>query len=127
MNEHRGEFPVTKMAKTLQLSRSRYYARRTLGSSARAKRDAVLLPLIQSAFDASRRTYGSPRIYNQLRKDGVRCSENRVARVMRENGISARQKRKFVVTTDSKHTHPVSPNLLNRDFSADRPQHGVGE
>lgn len=73
------------------------------------------------AFDRSRQTYGSPRLADELQDSGIPCSENRVARLMRLSGIRAVGKRKYRVTTDSKHNHPVAENLLNRQFSAGKP------
>ena len=73
------------------------------------------------AFDRNRQVYGSPRLTVELNDSGVSCSENRVARLMRQSGIRAVGKRKYRVTTNSKHNHPVAGNLLNRDFSVDRP------
>jgi len=68
------------------------------------------------------RNYGSPRIWNQLyNKEQIPCSLNRVARLMNCNGIAAIQKRKFRVTTNSKHNHPVWPNVLNRCFTVNKP------
>ncbi len=69
----------------------------------------------------SRETYGSPRVHQQLLREGERCGEVRVAKLMADNGIRARQKRKFVVTTDSKHDHPVAENVLDRQFDVDEP------
>lgn len=64
----------------------------------------------------------SPRVWDHLRhKDFIRCSENRVARLMRENGIVSVRKGKFLVTTDSKHDYPVWPNVLNRNFVVEKP------
>jgi transposase InsO family protein len=79
---------------------------------------------IQTVFRRSRGTYtyGSPRIHAELRAGGVECSRNRVARLMKQAGIAAKRRRLFKAqTTDSKHTYPVAPNLLNRQFTADRP------
>jgi transposase InsO family protein len=71
--------------------------------------------------DRSRKTYGSPRVTAELHAQGVCCGENRVARLMREAGICAKRKRKYRVTTNSKHNLPVAPNLLARQFTVDRP------
>src|SRR5690606_27704308 len=65
----------------------------------------------------SNETYGSPRIYRKLRKGGIACSENRVARLMRAHGIRARQPRRFKTTTDSGHRLPVAENTLDRQFT----------
>ena len=65
--------------------------------------------------------YGSPRLRWELNALGIKCHKNRVARIMRVNGISARIKRKFVITTDSRHKNPIAPNLLNQNFNVCRP------
>jgi transposase InsO family protein len=72
---------------------------------------------ILEAHKKSRRTYGSPRVHHELRANGIAVGEKRVARLMREGGIRGKQRRKFQVTTDSSHTHPIPPNILNRRFS----------
>jgi len=76
---------------------------------------------IKAIHQAKRGTYGSPRIHAELKAQGQSHGLKRVARLMRDNGIHAKQKRKFKVTTDSKHSHPVAPNLLERDFDATAP------
>jgi len=76
---------------------------------------------IEGIYKASRGTYGSPRIFAELKGLGFKCSKRRVERLMNKNGIRAKTRRKFRVTTDSKHSHPVAPNLLERNFSPDRP------
>lgn len=73
--------------------------------------------LIRKIHDDSRKTYGSPRILIELKELGIKCSKTRLEKLMRKNGIRAKMKKKFKVTTDSKHTLPVSENLVNRDFS----------
>jgi transposase InsO family protein len=70
---------------------------------------------------SARGNYGSPRIYNELRKENIKCSEKRVSRLMRENCLRAKSKRKFRITTNSNHSYPVAENLLNRDFRFDSP------
>ena len=77
--------------------------------------------MIRIAHKSSRKTYGSPRVHQQLVRDGEGCGEVRVAKLMAANGIRARQKRKFVVTTDSKHDHPVAENVLGRQFEVNEP------
>jgi len=76
---------------------------------------------IREIHQRSRGTYGSPRICAELRARGRAVSENRVARLMRENGVSARFKRRWRRTTDSKHTLPVAPNTLDRNFEIEAP------
>lgn len=82
----------------------------------------ILLERIDQIHEESKGRYGSPRITEQLHDEGYRASRPRVARLMRYNGICAVGKKKFKVTTDSNHNYPVSPNLLNRDFSASEPE-----
>ena len=76
---------------------------------------------IARSHKASDRTYGSPRVHQDLQEQGIRCGCKRVARLMRENGIRAKQARRFKATTDSDHDAPVAPNLLDRQFEVDRP------
>ncbi len=110
------------MCRALDVSRSGYYAyKKRPKSQGRVKNEALLIE-IRRVFLENNSNYGSPRIWNQLHKvDHMSCSENRVARVMRLNGIVAIQKRKFRVTTNSKHDYPVWPNVLNRNFVVERP------
>lgn len=81
----------------------------------------MLVNKIKEHFVFHKQRYGSPRIYDALIKDGMSCGLNRVTRLMSKNGLAAHGKRKFRVTTDSKHRHPVHPNLLNRNFMATAP------
>ena len=83
------------------------------------KKRTKLLQRIIEIFEESRHTYGCPRIHAQLRAEGYRCSKNTVERLMREHGIRPKTKRKFKVTTDSKHNLPVAPNLLDRQFTVE--------
>lgn len=75
---------------------------------------------IKDIYEQSRQTYGSPRIYHELKDRGVHCSENRVARLMQQHGIAVEKKRKFMRTTDSNHQFPIAPNLLNRQFEVSK-------
>ncbi len=110
------------MCRALDVSRSGYYAFKTRPKSQNKISNEKLLIEIRRVFVENDSNYGSPRIWNQLHNaDQMRCSENRVARIMRVNGIVAVQRRKFRVTTNSKHDHPVWPNILNRNFVVDRP------
>ncbi|MFH1374706.1 MAG: IS3 family transposase [bacterium] len=118
---HREEFRVRKMCEVLEVSRSGFYTWLRIPESERSHANRALLSEMRIAFDRSRRTYGSPRLTVELNESGVSCSENRVARLMRLSGIRAVVKRKYRVTTNSKHNHPVAENLLNRQFSSDRP------
>jgi putative transposase len=97
---------------------SGYYAWIKRGQSKYQKDNQVILEKIKAVHKQSRNTYGSPRMYVELKKQNISCSENRVARLMRLHQIAAKRKRKFVVTTDSKHDLPVAENKLNQDFQA---------
>ena len=110
------------MCRALEVSRSGYYAFKMRTKSQRRLENEKLLIEIRRIFVENQSNYGSPRIWDQLNnKDHVRCSENRVAKVMRAAGIVAVQKRKFRVTTNSKHDYSVWPNVLERNFVAERP------
>lgn len=112
----KAHFPVTVLCEVLEVSRSGFYAWQNRPPSARATEDARLAGEIAAAHGKSGERYGSPRIHRALRKKGVRVGEKRVARLMREKGLEGRRKRRFKRTTDSKHTSPIAPNLLKRDF-----------
>src|SRR3954451_11582305 len=92
------------------------------GRRRRRRDDRRVSERIAAIFEASRRTYGSPRVHAELRAEGVRVGRKRGARLMREGGLTpARRRRRVPRTTDSRHDHPVAPNLLDRHFAADRP------
>ena len=105
----------------MQVSRSGYYAWRKQVASQQKMANQALVEEIKVAYQDSNATYGSPRIYKELKESGVKCSENRVARLMRAEGIRAKQVKRFKVTTKTNPAHPVAPNLLGRDFSAKAP------
>jgi transposase InsO family protein len=109
----------------LGVTRAGYYTwekRREKPPGPRASRRAELAEQIRSAHEESRCTYGSPRVYHELRARGVEVCENTVAKVMRQEGIRSKVRRRFKVrTTDSSHAHAVAPNVLDRDFGADAP------
>ena len=73
---------------------------------------------IRKIFTRHKQRYGAPRVTTDLHDEGIKCSENRVARRMRALGLRAIQAKKFKVTTDSNHSKPVAPDLLEQDFSA---------
>jgi putative transposase len=114
-------YPVRVLCRTLLVSASGFYAWCRRGLSPRAREDAILKVEIRAAHAASHRTYGSPRILADLKSNGQRVGRKRVARLMREEGIEGQRKRRFRTTTDSRHSHPVAANHLNRDFSASAP------
>jgi putative transposase len=117
-----GAFPVRVMCQALAVAVSGYYAWRRRAPSAHQQVDTALRARICAAFTAGRGVYGSPRVHALLRSQGLRCSRNRVARLMRAQGLSAaRPHRRTPRTTDSQHTQPVAPNLLGRNFTASAP------
>ncbi len=121
IEESRSEFVVEKMCLAIDVSRSGYYAWKGRGKSNRALENEELDQAIREVHKRSSERYGSPRITKELEAAGVRCSENRVARRMQVNGIVAKTKRRFKVTTRSKHSHPVAENLVNQNFNTERP------
>jgi putative transposase len=121
IDRYRSVYRVEKMCRILNISRSSYYTWKTRSKSMRDKVNEALVFEIKLSFEKNRKTYGSPRITAELRAQGIRCGENRVARLMRINGIVAKTKRRFKATTDSKHTLPVAENVINQDFTAERP------
>ena len=122
MNELKADFEVEALAQALEVSPSGFYAHQHKARRPRARADQMLSAQIKTIFADSRRTYGSPRITAALRRDGQRCGRNRVARLMREHRLQARQKRRFVPrTTQSDHEEPIAPNWLAKVPSPDRP------
>lgn len=117
----KANYPVTLMCRVLGVSRSGLYAWQRRRPSQRAQADACLREQIRSVHAASRGTYGSPRVHQGLRRDGVRVARKRVERLMRQDGLRGRVRRRFRRTTDSNHKLPVAPNTLNRQFSVDAP------
>ena len=109
------------MCRVLEISSSGYYAWLKRGESRRVREDRRLLVEIKAIHQENRKTYGSPRIHAELKDRQGHCGKKRIARLMRESGIRAKQKKKFKATTDSKHSHPVAPNLLQRNFEAAMP------
>ena len=105
----------------MQVSRTGYYAWRGRKPSQRQLQNETLSDKIKVIFQESKETYGSPRIYEELKESGVVCSEKRVARLMQAQKISAVERKRFVVTTDSDHELPVAENLLARTFEAETP------
>jgi putative transposase len=120
---------VERLCGALGVSVSGYYAWRSRPASQHQQTDAVLLKAIQTAYQAGRGLYGSPRIHAALQPQGLCCSRKRIARLMRQHGIRSRRRpKRRASTTDSRHNRPVAPNLLKRDFSADAPnQKWVGD
>jgi transposase InsO family protein len=121
IGRHAGEFSVVWMCQVLDVSLSGYYAWLRRPESRRSRDDRRLLIEIRAIHRQSRRTYGSPRIYRELRERKLRCGRHRVARLMRQDGLEGTYRRKFRVTTNSEHKWPVAPNRLERRFEVATP------
>jgi transposase InsO family protein len=121
MQAHKDRYPITEMAGVFGVSRSAYYRWARNGVSNRRKEaDAALIELIREIVVRHHFRYGSPRVLVELRLVyGKRVSRKKVARLMRENGLQARGRRKYIRTTDSNHSLTVCENILNREFHAE--------
>lgn len=109
------------MCEVLRVSRGGYYSWLNRSESDRSKDNRQLLRDVRMVHGQSRRIYGSPRVTIELNESGISCSVNRVAHLMRSAGLRTKTKRKYRVTTNSKHNFPVAQNLLNRQFAVDHP------
>lgn len=115
-------YPIEKMCKVLKINRSGYYAWRGRKPSNRAQVNKAISKEIYSIYEGSYRIYGSPRIHEELKRKGMPISRIRVARLMKNMGLRSEIKLKYKPsTTDSKHSFPIAPNLLDRQFSVKAP------
>jgi len=121
MSEHRTEFRVEEMCRVFEVSRSGYYRWIKRKPSQRELENQRLDAQIGEIFAGSKGRYGSPKVTRELQDRGHRVGKNRVARRMRQTGLRSKIRRKYRVTTDSKHAFPVSANLLERNFTAQAP------
>ena len=112
---------LRKMSQVFGVCLSGYHAWRQRKPSRHRQLDLVLLERIKALQHKHHRRYGSPRIWDDLKAEGFRVSRKRVARLMRQNGLSAIGKKKWVNTTDSGHALPIAENILNREFTASAP------
>jgi putative transposase len=120
--------PVATACEALGVSRPGYYAWRRRPESARARDDRRLSVKVRESFQLGRTYYGSPRILKDLKADDEHVSRKRVIRLMQEQGLVARVRRRYKCTTMSDHDQPVAPNLLARRFEAEGPnQRWVGD
>ena len=101
--------------------RQGYYRYLRRGLSRRHEESRSLLTKIQEVWEWSYKVYGSPRVTAELRAQGYGCGENRIARIMRANGIASLTRRRYKITTKSDHKLPVADDLVERDFSATAP------
>jgi putative transposase len=117
ITRHRGEFAVRLMCRVLEVSPSGYYASLKRPPSWHALLDEVLMARVRVIHEESGETYGAPRIQRELQEEGLPTSTKRIARLMQEDHLSARPRKRYrVSTTNSDHADPIAPNLLARQF-----------
>src|SRR4030066_1036075 len=121
IDQHRCTHGVQKMCLVIGASRSGYYGWKRQPQSKRQRENEKILMEIRESHKNSHRAYGSPRITEDLQANGTKCGKNRVARLMKRNGIAGKAKKKFKATTNSKHNLPVAENLLKQNFAAEKP------
>ena len=126
IDEHRQDFPVAMLCRCLEVSRSGFYEWRSRGVSPRQERHDKLTSAAKDFHEASDSVYGYRKVYEDLQElddESMHCCPETVRGIMQENNLFSRveRKQKWISTTDSHHTEPVAENLLNRDFTASRP------
>jgi transposase InsO family protein len=110
---------VALMCRVLEVARSGYYAWRKREPSARARSNERLRLEVRAIYRSARGRYGSPRVHAELRARGEQVSRKRVARLMRQDGLRGTKRRRFRTTTNSEHTSPIAPNVLERKFAVE--------
>ena len=121
IEQFKHDFPIVVMCNVLGVSESGFYAWRKRPVCERHREDAQLTQEIEQVYATHHGRYGSPRIHRELQDQGRRTSRKRVARLMHEAALTALRKRHRVLTTKRDTTHPVAPNVLNREFTATEP------
>jgi transposase InsO family protein len=121
-------YPLTKLCRWLDVTRSGFYAWRARPESTHAREDRRLTVLVRASFEASKQRYGSPRVHEDLLEQEEHVSRKRVVRLMQNDGLKARRRKRYKLTTMSDHDQPVAANLLDRHFEAAAPnQRWVGD
>ncbi len=123
IDENRSRFRLERMCQVFDISRSGYYSWRKRGKCSRQLCDEYLLDKIKIVFNQSRQRYGSPRVWAELRAQGILCSKKRVARLMRQARLVSKRSKKYKLTTCSKHSLPIAPNLLEQNFAVPKPDY----
>jgi putative transposase len=127
-DKDKASFRISELCRALDVAPSGYYAWCRRPESPRAARDRHLRVLVRASFASSQQRYGSPRIHEDLLEQQERVSRKRVIRLMQEDGLQARVRKRFKSTTMSDHDQPMAANLLGRQFTAERPnQRWVGD
>ena len=126
IDQAKKEFPAYRLCRLMGVSQSGYFSWKGRPASRRQRDDLVMLAHVRCAYSLSNETYGSPRMTRELKDQGFVVGRRRVARLMRENGMHARPKRRFKKTTDSHHAFPVAPNIIVQDFTTTAPNQKWG-
>jgi putative transposase len=126
IDTNKAAMPVERMCRMMAVSVSGYYAWKVRKPSLHQCCDVVLAANIRARFATSNQTYGAPRMHAELCEEGLSVGRHRVARLMRENGLKAHQKRRFKKTTDSCHDCPIAFNILDQNFACDGPDQKWG-
>jgi putative transposase len=127
ITRHRRQWPISVQCEVLGVSASGYFDHvagdefKTPPKPGRRLSDEAVLAHIKAAHAGSRGEYGWPRVWKDLLSKGVRVGKDRIQKLMKQHGIKARGKRRYVLTTDSRHNLPVAANLLDRRFQPERP------
>jgi len=121
IKHHQVTFTVTRMCDMMEVSCSAFYDWLKGPESARSVEDRRLSEKVKKSHEQSRETYGARRIVKDLVEDDEVISRTRVGRLMKQQDLKSKSKRKFKATTNSNHSHPVAPNLLDRGFQVERP------
>jgi transposase InsO family protein len=117
----KSQHAITTLCQALEVSPSGYYdwEKRKTAPAPRSREEALVRARIARIYQDSRQTYGAPRVHSQLRREGCRHGRNRIARLMRQDGLCGRQKKRYRVrTTDSRHDEPIGPNRLAQVLAA---------
>ena len=122
----KASYPLTKLCRWLGVTPSGFYAWRQRPESTHAREDRRLKVLVQASFAESKQRYGSPRIHADLIEQDEQVSRKRVIRLMQEDGLKARTRKRFTLTTMSEHDQPVAANLLDRQFEGRRAESALG-
>lgn len=121
MKKYERLFPVSRMCQVIGVSRSGFYAWKNAPESKRSIENKTILKQINNIFDKNKKRYGSPKITTELNKDGYHCGHNRVARLMRLNGIRSKVAKKYRPAGDVINKNDAVDNILNRRFFWDKP------
>ena len=119
--KNEGLLPIKRLCQIMDVSPRGYRAWKARPMSKAQRADMVVLAHIREQFALSLGSYGRPRMAEELRELGLAVGERKVGRLMRENAIAVKRNKKFKATTDSNHSFNIAPNLLDRDFFAERP------